>query len=102
MRKRFVTRTIKSTTATVFVVDKVKKETRERTVTVPGFYSSNNDKKLCKAIDVALEGTNCQRVSVTNRVESKEIYGMPEEQFIQQAQRMPDRKIKSEKEEEEQ
>ena len=87
-RKPMVTRTVTTTKATVLCVDTVAEETVTQVVEVPRTYT--DDKKLLNAVKDALDATTIPvKVISTETVET--LYGMTEQNFIEQAEKLPPR-----------
>lgn len=85
-RKRMVTRTIKSTTATIKAVDTEKEEILTLSFILPQTYK-DNDAVLKKAGQMNAN-PNLKLMKVIDTVVCEHQYGMPEEQFIATAQIM--------------
>ena len=87
-RKPMVTRTVTTTNATVLCVNTVAEETVTQVVEVPRTYT--DDSKLLKAVKETLDSTIIPvKVISTETVET--LYGMTEQQFIEQAEKLPPR-----------
>lgn len=83
-----VTRTVTSTKATVLCVNTVAEETVTQVIEVPRTYT--DDSKLLKAVKETLDATIIPvKVISTETVET--LYGMTEQQFIEQAEKLPPR-----------
>ena len=83
-----VTRTVTTTKATVLCVNTVAEETVTQVVEVPRTYT--DDSKLLKAVKETLDSTIIPvKVISTETVET--LYGMTEQQFIEQAEKLPPR-----------
>lgn len=87
-RKPMVTRTVTTTKATVLCVNTVAEETVTQVVEVPRTYT--DDAKLLKAVKETLDAAIIPvKVISTETVET--LYGMTEQQFIEQAEKLPPR-----------
>lgn len=83
-----VTRTVTTTKATVLCVNTVAEETVTQVIEVPRTYT--DDSKLLKAVKETLDATIIPvKVISTETVET--LYGMTEQQFIEQAEKLPPR-----------
>lgn len=83
-----VTRTVTTTKATVLCVNTVAEVTVTQVVEVPRTYT--DDSKLLKAVKETLDSTIIPvKVISTETVET--LYGMTEQQFIEQAEKLPPR-----------
>lgn len=89
-RKPMVTRTITSTTATVFCVNKEDRSTFEQSVVLPRTYKDED--KLMKAVENVFIGEPVKPVSITGIEVNEQLYGMTEEEFIKNAKVLPPRK----------
>lgn len=91
-RKPMVTRTVVTTKATVLCVNTVAEETTTEVVEVPRTYT--DDSKLLKAVKETLDATIIPvKVISTETVET--LYGMTEQKFIEQAEKLPTRKAEA-------
>ena len=90
MREPKVTRTIETTKATVLCVNPETKNVFEKTLTLPRTYK--DEKALKKAIEKATIDVDFKVVSVISTDVNKTLYGMTEDQFIANAEILPDRK----------
>ena len=91
-RKPMVTRTVTTTKATVLCVNTVAEATITEVVEVPRTYT--DDSKLLKAVKETLDVTIIPvKVISTETVET--LYGMTEQQFIEQADKLPPRKAEA-------
>lgn len=87
-RKPMVTRTVITTKASVLCVNTVAEETVTQEVEVPRTYT--DDKKLLNAVKDVLDATIIPvKVISTETVET--LYGMTEQDFIANAQKLPPR-----------
>lgn len=89
-----VTRTVKSTIATVMLCDTVSESVVTKEVTVPRTY--DDPKALNKAVRKALEGSPLTFVKVISTSEQEALYGMTEQKFIEQAEVLPPRGTQTE------
>lgn len=89
MRIPMVTRTVKSTKATVLLADVEANALVERAVIIPRTY--NDEKSLTKAVKKALEDEPFTFVKVLSTEEQEALYGMSEQKFISLAQVLPPR-----------
>ena len=87
-RKAMVTRTIKTNECVILCVNPESRETFEKTFTLSG--KVKDDKILKQVADECDEG--CKPVAVIRTTEQEKLYGMTEEEFMQYATIMPDRK----------
>ena len=82
-RKPMVTRTITTTQVNVLCLDIVAGEPFNRQVTLPRTYKE--DKKLMKAIEEVVNTENVKAVHVVAKEEVETLYGMSEQNFINNA-----------------
>ena len=82
-RKAMVTRTITTTQVNVLCLDIVAGEPFNRQVTLPRTYKE--DKKLMKAIEEVVNTENVKAVHVVAKEEVETLYGMSEQDFINNA-----------------
>lgn len=92
-RKRMVTRTIISTVATCMCVNVEQGECFNETVEVAGTFT--NEEKLLNAIKSAYETPTVKFVQVVEQHEKETLYGMEEQKFIEQAEILPSREMKT-------
>ena len=92
-RKRMVTRTIISTVATCMCVNVEQGECINSTVEVAGTYT--NEEKLLKTIKTAYDTPTVIFVQVVEQHEKETLYGMEEQKFIEQAEILPPREMKT-------
>lgn len=94
-RQPQVTRTIITTKATVLCMDIAAAQPIERTVSLPRTYK--DEKALMKQITIALaDEPNIKAVAVRSTEEVETLYGMSEQEFIQNAKILPPRTTKEE------
>lgn len=92
-RKRMVTRTIISTVATCMCVNVEQGECINETVEVAGTFTS--EEKLLEAIKSTHESPTVKFVQVVEQHEQKTLYGMEEQKFIEQAEILSPRQMKT-------
>lgn len=83
-RKPMITRTIKTTRATVLGMDIITAEPENRTVILARTYP--NMEKLLAAAKAAAETDTFKVVHVVSSEVVEQLYGMPEQEFIAHAQ----------------
>lgn len=83
-RKPMITRTIKTTKVTVLGMDIVTAEPENRTVVLARTYPSME--KLLVAAKTAVETDTYKVVHVVSSEVIEQLYGMPEQQFVELAQ----------------
>lgn len=97
MAKRMVTRTVVMTAGTAVAINIESLQPTEFSFQIPGEYKT--PEQIMKKILPAEDGIKVKVIAVKN-VEKKEVrYGMPEDEFIQNAQvlpPLPERKEKAE------
>ena len=93
-RKPMVTRTVTTTKVTVLCVNTVAEETVTQVVEVPRAYT--DDDKLIKAVKETLD-TSIIPVKVISTEIVETLYGMTEQRFIEQAEKLPPRKVETDK-----
>lgn len=84
-----VTRTIPTTTVTVFCVNTEDRSTFEQNITLPRTYK--DDQKLMKAVENVLLGEPVKAVSIISSEVKETLYGMTEQEFIAHAKVLPPR-----------
>ena len=82
-RKPMVTRTITTTQVNVLCLDIVAGEPFNQQVTLPRTYKE--DKKLMKTIEEVVNTENVKAVHVVTKEEIETLYGMSEQDFINNA-----------------
>ena len=87
-----VTRTIKVTKALVMCYEPLTNETSDREFFVTG--SFKNDQKLFSRLKELYETETLKLVYLKISGTQNELYGMPEEAFMQNAEKLPTRKKK--------
>lgn len=83
MRKPMVTRTFKTTKATVMCLDVDVGESVTKVLTLPRVYK--DDKTLLKACEEAITEENIKAVHVVDTEVIEKVYGMEEQKFIENA-----------------
>lgn len=82
-RKPMVTRTITTTRVNVLCLDIIKAEPFNKEVTLPRTYK--DDKKLLKTVAEVIDNDSVKAVSIVDKVELETLYGMTEQEFINNA-----------------
>lgn len=82
-RKPMVTRTIITTKVTVLCLDVNSAEPFNKTVTLPRTYK--DDKKLLKSVEEVINTDNVKAVHIVDKKEIETLYGMTEQDFINNA-----------------
>lgn len=98
-RERMVTRTVKSTKVNVLCLDIERGEAENVSAVISGVF--DNSEKLLKACKKVIETETLKAVSVVEKEEVEQLYGMPEQEFISLATVLPPREAKAEAEKEE-
>lgn len=90
---KMVTRTVTSYSATVLVVDTATTEvgTRQYVFTT----NPKNEEAVIKYANEKLQGTGLRAVAVKETAVSTSLYGMPEEKFLELAEKLPPRAKKA-------
>ena len=86
MRKRYVSRTIKSIKCEVLCIDKVTKETFTQEEVVTGDFKTED--KLLKYLHSKIDTDLVSVVTVLERTETVGLYSMPEEEFVKYADKI--------------
>ena len=89
-RVPMVTRTVTSTKATVLVVDITTGATFDKEVEVARTYKDSD--KLLKVIKSSFETATEKVVAIKSSEEVETLYGIPEQMFIEIAEKLPPRK----------
>lgn len=89
-RVPMVTRTIVTTKAIVLALDTVTAEPQNLSVIVPRTYKDDN--ALLKAVKASAETDTLKMVSIVSKEEVETLYGMTEQDFIENATVLPPRK----------
>lgn len=87
-RKPMVTRTIQSTVATIACYNTVTNEMETKELELARTYP--NSDKLMKAATAVLEPANLKPVHVIHTEVIRTLYGMPEQTFIEHAEKLTD------------
>lgn len=82
-RKPMVTRTIITTKVIVLCLDVNSAEPFNETVTLPRTYK--DDKKLLKSVEEVINTDHVKAVHIVDKKEIETLYGMPEQDFINNA-----------------
>ena len=88
-RKRMVTRTIKTTVVDVLCLNIESAEPFNQTIILTGTYKDN--KALMKAVSKRIDNDEVKAVHVVDKEEKETLYGMDENDFIEQATVLPPR-----------
>lgn len=88
-RKRMVTRTIKTTEVDVLCLNIESAEPFNQTIILTGTYKDN--KTLMKAVSKRIDNDEVKAVHVVRTEEKETLYGMDENDFIEQATVLPAR-----------
>lgn len=89
-RTPMITRTVTSTKATVLAVDITTGATYDKEVEVARAYRDND--KLLKVIKETFETATEKMVAIKSSEEVETLYGMPEQKFMELAEKLPPRK----------
>lgn len=92
MRTPMVTRTIVTTNANVLCVNLETQSTFTKDVVLPRTYADN--KKLMKAVSELIDSETEKAVMVNSTTEIETLYGMSEQDFINNAKVLPPRGTK--------
>ena len=82
-RVPMVTRTMKTTKVNVLCMDLVNAEPVNKDLTVPRVYK--DEKKLFKVVQSTLDSDELKAVKIVKSVEVETLYGMTEQEFIENA-----------------
>ena len=82
-RVPMVTRTMRTTKVNVLCMDLVNAEPVNKDVTIPRTYK--DDKKLFKVVQATLDSDELKAVKIVKAVEVETLYGMTEQEFIENA-----------------
>lgn len=94
-RVPMVTRTITTTKAIVMCVDVEAGEPFNKEVTVPRTYKDSES--LLKTVKPIVETETLKAVHIVDKTEIETLYGMTEQEFIENASVLPERTTKPEK-----
>lgn len=89
MRKRYVSRTIKSNNCEVLCIDKSTKETFTQNEVVTGDFKTED--KLLKYLHSKIDTDDVSVVTVLEKTETEGLYSMPEEDFVKYADKVQKR-----------
>ena len=93
-RVPMVTRTIITTKATVLCMDIAHGEPFNKEVILPRTYK--DDKALMKQVSKLIDNDTVKAVHVVYKEEVETLYGMTEQEFIEQAKKLPPRTANTE------
>lgn len=93
-RIRMVTRTVKSTVATVMCLDTQAAQAVNKDYEISGVYPDSE--KLLKALQAEYETETLKLVHIVSSFEAEQLYGMPENEFMMYAKKLPPRGTSSE------
>lgn len=93
-RVRMVTRTVKSTVANVMCLDTQEGKALTNVYEISGVYPDTE--KLLKALQAVYDTDTLKLVHVAASFEDEQLYGMPENEFMLHAQKLPPRGTSSE------
>lgn len=99
MRKPMVTRTFQTTEVNVLCMDLVKSEPFNQVVTLPRTYK--DDKALLKKAAEIIDNDEVKAVHVVYSNVKETLYGMPEDEFIKNAEILPKKPVRADSESEE-
>lgn len=83
MRKRYISRTIKSISCEVLCIDKPSKETFTQNEVVTGEFKTED--KLLKYLHEKIDTENVSVVTILEKETTEALYSMPEEDFVKYA-----------------
>ena len=92
-KKPMVTRTMQTTRVNVLCLDIVNGEPFNESVVLPRTYK--DDRALLKAVEKVINDDECKAVHIVSSEVIEKLYGMTEEKFLEVADELPPRKIKS-------
>lgn len=93
-RKQMVTRTMRTTVATLLCLDTVNAEPFNKTVTLSGTFKDK--KSIIKEAKKILEDDVVSVAKLVDVVVEEKLYAMPEQDFIDHAIVLPSRNVKAE------
>lgn len=93
-RIRMVTRTVKSTVANVMCLDTQAAKVVNNVYEISGVYPDSE--KLLKALQAVYETETLKLVHIASSFEEEQLYGMPENEFMLHAKKLPPRGTSSE------
>lgn len=92
-KKPMVTRTMQTTRVDVLCLDIVNGEPFNESVVLPRTYK--DDRALLKAVEKVINDDERKAVHIVSSEVIEKLYGMTEEKFLEVADELPPRKIKS-------
>ena len=93
-RVRMITRTVKGTVANVMCLDTVAAKAVNADYEISGVYQDNG--KLLKALQAVYNTDTLKLVHIVSSSETEQLYGMPENEFMLHAKKLPPRGTSSE------
>lgn len=93
-RVRMITRTVKGTKANVMCLDTLAAKAVNADYEISGVYQDNE--KLLKALKAEYETETLKLVHIVSSFETEQLYGMPENEFMLHAKKLPPRGTSSE------
>ena len=96
-RQPMVTRTITTTKAIVMCLDIIKGEPFTKAIIVPRTYK--DDEALLKKVKSVIETDDVKAVHIVSKEEIETLYGMTEQDFIENAKVLPPRNAQGEADE---
>ena len=88
-RVRMITRTVKGTMANVMCLDTLAAKAVNGEFEISGVYQDNG--KLLKALKAVYETDTLKLVHIVSSFETEQLYGMPENEFMMYAKKLPPR-----------
>ena len=89
-----ITRTVKGTVANVMCLDTMAAKAVNADYEISGVYQDNG--KLLKALQAVYETDTLKLVHIVSSFEAEQLYGMPENEFMMYAKKLPPRGTLSE------
>lgn len=96
MSKNMVTRTFITTTATAMLVGVETGEVQNAEITVSGDFTENVKALTRKVAKQVEESGDYKLVKISKAVKNEQLYGMPEDKFLKEAEKLPPRGTKVE------
>ena len=93
-RVRIITRTVKGTVANVMCLDTMAAKAVNGEYEISGVYQDTE--KLLKALKAVYETDTLKLVHIVSSFETEQLYGMPENEFMVHAKKLPPRGTSSE------
>ena len=93
-RVRMVTRTVKSTVVNVMCLDTQERKAVTNVYEISGVYPDTE--KLLKALQAVYDTETLKLVHIATSFEEEQLYGMPENEFMMYAKKLPPRGTSSE------